>query len=120
MHKFLGSGLVLEKPKKRKKNSRALTKREIEVYELVEIMQPRCLLCGRSYPLQNHHIRGASGRQTYIGNIGRLCSLILGDDSCHGKVESNMKYWKPILIDMVNEIHNLDLPYHYIFKEEQE
>jgi hypothetical protein len=110
---------MLKKPKKRPKKSRALTKRERDVYAQLEREQkPKgCVICGRKHPLQRHHIRGASGRQTYIGNVVYLCSLILGDDSCHGKVESNMRYWKPKLIDIANEIHNIDLPYHYIYKE---
>jgi hypothetical protein len=109
---------MLAKPKKKSKKY-GLSKREIDVYDQLELEQKHkgCVICGRKHPLQRHHIRGASGRQTYIGNVVYLCSLILGDDSCHGKVESNMKYWKPKLIDIANEIHNLDLPYHYIFKE---
>ena len=108
---------MLEKPKKKPKNTTKLTKREIEVYKEVERIQGSCLFCG-SLNYSRHHIRGGKSRDTYIGNIALLCGSSLDKTTCHGKVHANERYWKPKLIDMANEIHNLDLPYHYIFKEE--
>jgi hypothetical protein len=107
---------MIHKPKKKPKKSRTLTKREIDVYKEVEHIQKACLFCG-SLNYSRHHIRGGKSRDTYIGNIALLCGSPIDKMSCHGKVHNNERYWKQELIDMVNHIHGLDLPYHYIFKE---
>jgi hypothetical protein len=106
---------MIAKPKKKPKKSTKV--HDQKVYAEVERIQKACLFCG-SHNYSRHHIRGGKSRDTYIGNIALLCGSSIDRDSCHGKVHFDERYWKPILIDMVNEIHNLDLPYHYIYKEE--
>ena len=62
--------------------------------------QTSCQLCGSTQQLHIHHIRfGAPGRKTYRGNLIRLCL------SCHDKVHSNDKKWRPILIELVDKIN---------------
>jgi hypothetical protein len=106
---------MLAKPSKKPKKSNKLSKREIEVYKEVERIQGTCLFCDSTL-YSRHHIRGGKSRDTYIGNIALLCGSPIDKNSCHGKVHADERYWKQKLIDMVNEIHNLDLPYHYIYK----
>jgi predicted transcriptional regulator len=109
---------MLAKPKKKPKKSKRLTKREIEVYKVVQDLQPHCIVCGKSVGLQRHHIRFGKSRDTYIGNIATVCGPVTKEGTCHKNAHDDERYWKQKLIDMVNEIHNLDLPYHYIYKEE--
>ena len=99
---------MIPKPKPRKKRNKSVNK---DIYARVMEKQPHCIICGKTYPLERHHIRhGSSGRKTYIGNIAVLCGPVIDKNSCHGKVHHNTKKWTPILIDMVNEIHGVDFP----------
>lgn len=80
-----------------------MTKEEREVYEYINSIEKWCQLCGSTYQLHRHHIRYGGldgGRLTYIGNIIVLC------ESCHKKVHSNKKYWKPKLIELDEEIRS--------------
>lgn len=84
-----------------------MTKAEKDVYNKVLETQPYCLLCGNQNEQQliMHHIRYSGVRNTYDGNIARLCTV------CHIKAHKNEKKYKPILIRKVNELYGLDLPY---------
>ena len=71
---------------------------EKEIYSTIAEEEPYCMLCGKGYNLNIHHIRyGRVGRHTYFGNIIRLCI------DCHAKVHSNKRKWQPILITIANE-----------------
>ena len=71
---------------------------EKEIYNTIAEEQPCCMLCGKGYNLNIHHIRyGSVGRHTYFGNIIRLCI------DCHAKVHKNKRKWQPILIEIANE-----------------
>ena len=75
-----------------------MTINEKLVYATITDEEPFCMLCGKTYNLQRHHIRyGKEGRHTYFGNIIVLCM------SCHQMVHSNKKKWQPILITIANE-----------------
>lgn len=84
-----------------------MTKAEKEVYDNVVETQPHCLICYSQNEAQliMHHIRHSGTRNTYHGNIARLCT------TCHIKVHKNEKKYKPILIRKVNELYGLELPY---------
>jgi hypothetical protein len=84
-----------------------MKKTEKQVYDHVLETQPHCLLCGSQNEAQliMHHIRHSGTRNTYHGNIARLCTY------CHIKVHKNEKEYKPKLIGRVNELYGLDLPY---------
>lgn len=84
-----------------------MTKAERKVYDKVLELQEHCILCGSQNESQliMHHIRHSGTRDTYDGNIARLCT------TCHIKVHKNEKKYKPILIRKVNEIYGLELPY---------
>lgn len=74
-----------------------------KVYAYTLETQEGCLLCGYGGELAMHHIRfGAGGRKTYVGNIARLCV------TCHAKVHFNDKKYRPLLIEKVNNIYDLD------------
>lgn len=71
---------------------------EKEIYETIANEEPYCMLCGKPYNLNIHHIRyGSVGRHTYYGNIIRLCI------NCHQLVHSNKRKWQPILIEIANK-----------------
>ena len=69
-----------------------------EIYNTIAEEEPYCMLCGKSWNLNIHHIRyGKCGRHTYFGNIIRLCI------DCHAKVHSNKRKWQPVLITIADE-----------------
>lgn len=71
---------------------------EKRVYNTIAEEEPYCMLCGKTYNLNIHHIRyGMCGRHTYFGNIIRLCI------NCHQMVHSNKRKWQPILIEIANK-----------------
>ena len=71
---------------------------EKEIYNTIAEEEPYCMMCGKSWNLNIHHIRyGSCGRHTYFGNIIRLCV------DCHRKVHSDKKRWQPFLITIANE-----------------
>lgn len=75
-----------------------MNKNEKKIYETIAEEEPYCMLCGKSYNLNIHHIRyGACSRKTYYGNLIRLCI------DCHNKVHSNKRKWQPVLIVIANE-----------------
>ena len=77
-----------------------MTKKEKEVYEnTLKMYNGCCAICG-SNQVQLHHIRYGGlygGRKTYMGNVIPLCK------EHHDLVHSNKRFYKPILIDMINE-----------------
>jgi hypothetical protein len=98
-------------PKHKKKVKRkGLSFKDKKIYEEVNRLQPVCVICGKPYPLNRHHIRHSGTRLNYIGNIAVVCGPVTDDDSCHAKIHNNEKYWKPILVKKVNEIYGFDLP----------
>lgn len=75
-----------------------MSKQEKQIYETIAAEEPCCMLCGSPYDLNIHHIRyGSCGRNTYLGNLIRLCM------NCHSKVHSNKRKWQPVLIVIANE-----------------
>lgn len=69
-----------------------------QIYKTIAEEEPYCMLCGKSWNLNIHHIRyGSVGRHTYFGNIIRLCT------DCHNKVHSNKRKWQPVLITIADE-----------------
>lgn len=75
-----------------------MNKNEKKIYETIAEEEPYCMLCGKAYNLNIHHIRyGMVGRKTYYGNLIRLCI------DCHNKVHSNKRKWQPVLIVIANE-----------------
>jgi 5-methylcytosine-specific restriction endonuclease McrA len=94
---------MLAKPKKRKNNKQ--TKKEKQsIYDNAMEIQKCCILCGSGYQLVRHHIRHFGTRLTFDGNIAILCT------NCHINVHKDTKRFTQILIDIINELHNLDLP----------
>jgi len=76
---------------------------EKEIYATIAEEEPFCMLCGKSWNLNIHHIRyGSCGRHTYFGNIIRLCV------GCHQMVHKNKKRWQPFLIKIANQ-HELKM-----------
>ena len=80
-----------------------MNKKDKEVYEFINGIEPYCQLCGSTYNLHRHHIRyrsefGTNTNPTYIGNIIVLC------DKCHRLVHRNKRYWQPILIELDKKI----------------
>jgi hypothetical protein len=93
---------MIAKPKKRKKKSNK--KLHQAVYDNAMEIQKCCILCGSGYQLVRHHIRHFGSRLTFEGNIAILCT------QCHLTVHNNTKKFTPILVNIVNELHCLDLP----------
>jgi 5-methylcytosine-specific restriction endonuclease McrA len=93
---------MLKKPKKRKKVSNK--KLHQAVYDNAMTIQKCCVLCGSGYQLVRHHIRHFGSRLTFAGNIAILCN------DCHLSVHKDTKKFTPILVNIVNDLHNLDLP----------
>lgn len=74
-----------------------MKKEEKYVYDTITEEEPYCMLCGKGYNLNRHHIRyGKEGRHTYFGNIIVLCI------NCHQMVHSNKRKWQPILIELAD------------------
>lgn len=72
-----------------------MKKNEKKIYETIAEEEPYCMLCGKSYNLNIHHIFYRSqGGLTVNKNLIRLCV------NCHNLVHSNKKKYQPILLNM--------------------
>lgn len=74
-----------------------------KTYEKVmNACREQCVLCGRTYPLQLHHIVYRSEDRKLIDEPSNLVMLCLEH---HLLVHTNKKYWKPILLERAKNIY---------------
>ena len=87
-----------------KKRKRATVSKD--TYQKVfEACKGKCVLCGTTQNLELHHIMGRGKNLTdNFMNCVMLCA------NCHRvKVHGNLKYYRPILFDIVSKIYNVDV-----------
>jgi 5-methylcytosine-specific restriction endonuclease McrA len=94
---------MLKKPKKRKSTKQTKSQKQA-IYDNAMSIQKCCVICGSSYQLVRHHIRHFGTRLTFEGNIAILCN------ECHLIIHKDTKKFTPILVNIVNDLHCLDLP----------
>lgn len=98
------SRLIAKKPinKVSKKRVTVSKKTYDEVYKRCN---GRCAICGTTQYLEYHHIHYRSERPDLIDDPDNgimLCGEFA--NNCHkGKAHKNKKYWKPILLNLVNK-----------------
>lgn len=73
-----------------------------KTYEKVmKACNERCVLCGRTYPLQLHH---CLGRGRYLTDDSTKCVMLCMD--CHlYKVHMNQKKYRPILLEICKRLY---------------
>lgn len=73
-----------------------------ETYEKVfKACQGMCVLCGKKVGLELHHVEG---RGRYLTDEPRNC-VMLCHDCHHAKVHGNLKYYRPILLEICEVIY---------------
>ena len=70
--------------------------------KVMKACHEQCVLCGRPYPLQAHHIVYRSEDRKLIDEPSNMVMLCLDH---HLLVHTNKKYWKPILLEISEEIY---------------
>lgn len=73
-----------------------------KTYEKVfETCREQCVLCGRQYMLELHHV---NGRGRYLTDDPTNC-VMLCHDCHHYKVHQNLKKYRPILLKICEELY---------------
>ncbi len=73
-----------------------------ETYEEVyKACQGMCVLCGKTQGLELHH---CCGRGRYLTDEKTNC-VMLCHDCHHVKVHGNLKYYRPILLEIASSIY---------------